>query len=108
MAFKPQKILDFVIKGCGPEWSLDKLEEIQVKLKQGNLFDEQNLAEFQPVRRLPYKFSYNFSTTQGGRCALMIESWEIGALYWNCVRWRYLPANVGEMRNEHEQISLRD
>lgn len=83
--FKPKKIVDFIIKDAEPDWPSDKLQAIQNKLKQGNLFDEQNLADFQPVRKLPHKFSYKFIDDAGVESTLMIEDWEIGALYWNCL-----------------------
>jgi hypothetical protein len=53
-----------------------------------NLFkDEAALAEeLKVVRKLPYKFSYRFKDIEGKESKLMIEDWEIGALYWNCLR----------------------
>jgi hypothetical protein len=84
--FKPAKILGFVIEDAEPDWPQDKLQSIQDKLKQGNFFEEQNLADFQPVRKLPHKFSYRFLDDEGIESKLMIEDWEIGALYWNCLR----------------------
>lgn len=83
--FKPAKIVDFVIEDAEPDWPQDKLQSIQDKLKQGNFFDEQNLSDFQPVRKLPHKFSYRFLDDEGIESKLMIEDWEIGALYWNCL-----------------------
>ena len=84
--FKPKKILDFVIKDAEPDWSQDKLQSIQQNLKQQNLFDEQDLSDFRPVRKLPHKFSYKFIDDAGTESTLMIEDWEIGALYWNCLQ----------------------
>jgi hypothetical protein len=38
------------------------------------------------VRKLPYKYSYQFLTEGDQRPRkMMIEDWEIGALYWNCL-----------------------
>ncbi len=38
------------------------------------------------VKKLPYKFSYRFFT-EGDKepRKMMIEDWEIGALFWNCL-----------------------
>lgn len=84
--FKPAKITGFVIEDAeNPDWDPQKLQTIQDKLKQGNFFDEQNLADFQPVRKLPHKFSYRFLDDEGIESKLMIEDWEIGALYWHCL-----------------------
>jgi len=84
--FKPSKIADFVISDAEPDWPQDKLQAIQQKLKQGNLFDEKDLADFQPVRKLPHKFCYKFIDDAGVESTLMIEDWEIGMLYWNCLQ----------------------
>jgi hypothetical protein len=35
---------------------------------------------------IAYKFYYKFKDDQGTISRLMIEDWEIGALYWNCLR----------------------
>jgi hypothetical protein len=84
--FKPAKILNFVIEEADPDWAPHKLQAIQDKLKQGALFEEQSLEDFSPVKKLPYKFSYCFIDKDGLESTLMIEDWEIGALYWSCVQ----------------------
>lgn len=38
------------------------------------------------MNKLPYKFSYRFRDVNGKVSKRMIEDWEIGALYWNCLR----------------------
>ena len=37
---------------------------------------------FETVKKLPYKFSYVFKAEDNKPHKLMIEDWEIGALYW--------------------------
>lgn len=81
--FKPRRILDFISEPDGREWDKKKL----AALSQLNLF-EQGGKQFQVVRKLPYKFSYIFEDTSGKKSKLMIEEWEIGALYWNCLKKR--------------------
>lgn len=83
--FKPTQVLDFLVEQAEPEWPADKLQVIQDNLRQEDLFHEQNLADFKPVRKLPYKFKYKFLDDNGSESSLMIEDWEIGALYWNCL-----------------------
>jgi len=39
-----------------------------------------------PIRKLPYKFKYSFLDENGEMSTLSIEDWEIGALYWNCLK----------------------
>ncbi|QDK82753.1 hypothetical protein EXU85_30755 [Spirosoma sp. KCTC 42546] len=78
--FKPSKIIGFDVTPCEREWDRAKLEA----LKQGNIFQERN-DKFEVVRKLPYEFRYIFEDCNGKRSKLLIEDWEIGALYWNCL-----------------------
>jgi hypothetical protein len=50
------------------------------------LFETKDDKEFNVVRKLPYKFSFVFEDDAGQRSTLMIEDWETGELYWNCLR----------------------
>src|SRR5690554_5892461 len=38
------------------------------------------------TKKLPYKFSYVFTTEDDKERTLMVEDWELGALYWNCLK----------------------
>lgn len=38
------------------------------------------------VKKLPYRFSYIFQDINGIESKLFIEDWEIGALFWNCLK----------------------
>ncbi|MPN39522.1 hypothetical protein SDC9_187050 [bioreactor metagenome] len=37
------------------------------------------------MRKLPYRYSYRFTTADGKEHTMMIEDWEVGVLYWNCL-----------------------
>jgi hypothetical protein len=55
-------------------------------LRQWNLFETVSASgKIEVVRKLPYKFSYLFKDEAGTESCLMIEDWEIGQLYWNCL-----------------------
>ncbi len=86
--FKPTKILDLVIEKTAREWSSESLELLKAKASQLSLFqtEEELKKEFLIVDKLPYKFSYRFQDCNGKESTLMIEDWEIGMLYWNCLR----------------------
>ena len=86
--FRPYKWLDFVVEQEERTWDPEKLAILDAQKKQGNLFkDAETVAkEFEVVNKLPYKFSYRFEHSAGKESKLMIEDWEIGALYWNCLR----------------------
>jgi hypothetical protein len=74
--FKPTKILNFkYTEYNNKEWNQDKLK----KLQQTKLFENSIV----PVQKIPYKFVYEFEDIKGKISRMMIEDWEIGALYWN-------------------------
>lgn len=83
--FKPTKITDFVIEEVEREWDKNKLAKLEAERLQFNLF-KQPEDPFEVVMKLPYKFSYVFEDNQGKKSKLMIEDWEIGQLYWNCLK----------------------
>ena len=84
--YKPGEIIDFVIEEDEREWK----DKWLAQAKQGN-FLETNLSkpgeERALIQKLPYKYSYKF-IGQGDTKPrkLSIEDWEIGALFWNCLR----------------------
>lgn len=83
---KPSKIVDFKVEAVEREWDATKQQAIEASLQQGSLFQENDHSDFQIAKKLPYKFSYRFEDDQGRESKMMIEDWEIGQLYWNCLR----------------------
>jgi len=79
---KPKEIIDFVIEPTEREWK----KEWRDQLKQYNLFDRDETGqgkERKVIPKLPYKYSYKFLTEGDNKPRkLMIEDWELGALYW--------------------------
>jgi hypothetical protein len=80
--FKPTEILDLKIKPCEREWSKEKLATLQ----QLSIFESVKTDKPQVVKKLPYEFSYTFKDDKGKQATLMIEDWELGQLYWNCLK----------------------
>ncbi|MDR3094116.1 MAG: hypothetical protein LBU62_05690 [Bacteroidales bacterium] len=79
--FKPTKIIGLeIIKEESREWK----DEWKALRKQTDLFEPDRSPEIQ-IRKLPYKFLYKFIDDAGKESRLMIEDWEIGQLYWNCL-----------------------
>ena len=76
---KPTKILDFVIEETKRDWSGAQ----KAYFMQTDLFEE---IEPLTLKKLPYKYSYRFLTEDGKERTLMIEDWEIGVLFWNCLK----------------------
>lgn len=82
--FKPSKIIDFTIEVAEREWDKSKLEKLKHD-RSTNLFAQEDEDLFEIVRKLPYKFSYVLLDCNGKKSKMMIEDWEIGQLYWNCL-----------------------
>lgn len=78
--FKPKKIIDFKVEETEREWDKEKLELIK---SQGDLFEKDT---FDIVDKVPYKFSYIFTDDEDRESKLMNEDWELGQLYWNCLK----------------------
>ena len=80
--FKPKEITGF-------EWEEDernwKDEWIEIR-KQTDLFSQGSIDPSKMIPKVPYKFFYRFIDDAGRASRLMIEDWEIGQLYWNCLR----------------------
>lgn len=82
--FKPTDILDFTVEEVTREWDTNKLAKLEAERVQMKLFSQpENPIEI--VKKLPYKFRYVFNDSQGKESRMMIEDWEIGQLYWNCL-----------------------
>lgn len=83
---KPKEIIDFVWESCDREWNKQKMDKVIANKAQGSLFDEaETRLVFKVVKKLPYDFSYIFTTEDGKKRKIMIEDWELGALYWKCL-----------------------
>lgn len=75
--FKPNEILDFYAEPVDRDWSAKQ----KAILAQQNLFEN----KFEVVKKLPYKFKFRFKDNQGQVSNMMIEDWETGQLFWNCL-----------------------
>jgi hypothetical protein len=78
--FKPHRITKLEWKETDREWK-DTWKDLRL---QGSLFDDIN-PEI-TIDKLPYTFYYHFEDENGKSSRMMIEDWEIGQLYWNCLR----------------------
>jgi hypothetical protein len=81
--FRPKVVRDLVITPDDPEWKPGFLNA----LRQQRLWETRKASK-EPPRKVPYKFHYRFECDDT-RCnknhQMMIEDWELGALYWKCV-----------------------
>lgn len=81
--FKPTEFVSFDIEQDEREWKQEWKE--QINQLQINFDEPDNVSKRELIPKLPYKFYYKFKDENGTVSRLMIEDWEIGALYWNCL-----------------------
>lgn len=82
--FKPRRLLSFEVEEDEREWKSEWKEQ----LKQLDLFwpQEGNSSQRKLIEKIPYKFFYRFEDEDGRVSRLMIEDWEIGQLYFKCLK----------------------
>lgn len=78
---KPKQIKDVIAEDSERDWDPETIALLQ----EPDMFDPEKTLR-QLVRKVPYVFSYLFTTADGKDRKVMIEDWEIGALYWNCLK----------------------
>ncbi len=108
--FKPAKILKLIAEDTQTDWDLDKREIAEANLNQGSLFEETDRPDFRIMPKLPVKFSYQFQDASGRKSTLMIEDWEIGQLYWNCLKDGDKNTAISKVRQKYfdEFVRKRD
>lgn len=83
---KPLEIIDFEIEEDERDWK----QQWQSLYEQYNLFDMDKDGENflkDKLNKVPYKYFYKFITEGDDKPRrMMIEDWEIGALYWNSLK----------------------
>ena len=85
--FKPARILGFAWEEEERQWDPDRVRKMREQTKQLDLFEDNSWrATFQVIPKLPYSFSYKFEDAAGRSSELQILDWEIGALFWNCLK----------------------
>ncbi len=81
--FRPKEVFDLVSTPAEADWDL----RFKAALMQQRLWENRKASK-EPLRKVPFKFQYKFSCDDpqcNGSHKMMIEDWEVGALYWRCV-----------------------
>ena len=81
--FKPKKVHDLVISPDDADWK----PAFKAALQQARLWEERKVSLKEPPRKVPFKFQYKFecNDAQCNGHQMMIEDWEVGALFWRLV-----------------------
>lgn len=78
--FRPKRVYNLVVKRDAAEWKAS----FKAALAQHRLWDDRKVTR-EPPRKVPFRFYYRFECDDA-RCRrdhrMMIEDWEVGALYW--------------------------
>ena len=80
--FKPKIVRDLVISPDDSDWK----PAFKAALQQARLWETRTVS-MDPPRKVPFKFHYQFECDDA-RCSghkMMIEDWEVGALFWRLV-----------------------
>lgn len=80
--FKPKEIIAFEVEEEENKNWKDEWKELR---KQRDLFAPDKDPE-KLIPKVPYKFYYKLIDEDNRESRLMIEDWEIGQLFWNCLR----------------------
>jgi len=81
--FRPRRVHDVIITPDDPEWR----PSFKAALRQQRLWETRRKTR-EPPRKVPFKFQYRFECADHrcrGNHEVMIEDWEVGALYWRLV-----------------------
>lgn len=98
--FKPTKIHKLIIEKDEDDWK-PVWKALQ---NQMTLFPKEKSTDKAPFPKVPYKFKYKFEDETGKISNLMIEDWEIGQLYWNCLKSTDgdVPLALEKVRQQYE------
>lgn len=81
--FRPKEVADLIITPDDRDWKAG----FKAALMQQRLWEDRKASK-EPPRKVPFKFHYKFCCDDdrcSGKHQMMIEDWEVGALYWKCV-----------------------
>lgn len=106
--FKPTRIHRLIIEKDEEDWK-PVWKALQQQL---SLFDSNPGEAKKAFPKVPYKFKYEFEDDEGRTSRMMIEDWEIGQLYWNCLRKaegnEEVALNLVREKYEEEFFTRRD
>ena len=106
--FRPKEVFDLIIAPSEADWK----PGFKAALMQQRLWEDRKASK-EPPRKVPFKFQYKFSCDDpqcNGKHQMMIEDWEVGALYWKCVDSGATPEEAcGKIKQKFlEQICAPD
>lgn len=104
--FKPTQLLGLDHEPAITEWDADRMAAAKEQLRQTDLFETDVLVEnFKPADKVPHNFYYRFRDEAGTESRMRILDWEIGMLYWNCLKLAHGDQDeaLRKVRQKYEQ-----
>ncbi len=81
--FRPSKVLKFYAEPQkNRDWTKEERDKLEKEFTQVDFLSGDNLKKSN-LRKVPYKFKFELEDSKGKTSNMMIEDWEVGALYWN-------------------------
>ena len=83
---QPLRLVELQIK---KQKETDWTERDKTRLLQEGLFDSKEVKNRSLLKKLPYDFYYRYESSSNGETCIYkhkIVDWEVGALFWNCLR----------------------
>jgi hypothetical protein len=85
VTLRPREVTRIVVEKDARDWK-DQWMEMYDQYDMFNVDADGEARARKQLKKVPYKFSYEFLSKGDMKPRrLMIEDWEIGALYWNCL-----------------------
>ena len=81
--FRPKNVKDLIVSPDTSDWK----PSFRAALLQAQLWETRRIT-CEPPRKVPFRFQYVFECDDGrckGKHQMMIEDWELGALFWKLV-----------------------
>lgn len=81
--FKPTEILKFYYKPCKEKtWTKEEQAKLDKEISAGDFFLTEQISRSN-LTKVPFVFKFKFKDADGKESNMMIEDWEVGALFWN-------------------------
>ncbi|WP_339869363.1 hypothetical protein [uncultured Algoriphagus sp.] len=104
--FKPTKINRLIIQKDDADW-----KPVWKALQdQMDMFNEPKEEAKEVFPKVPWKFKYEFEDDESRVSRLMIEDWEIGQLYWKCLKGAQGDQDIAleKVREQYEKNFLEN
>ena len=110
---KPKRVLGLeVVNARNKDWTDEEREKLVREHMQGDLFAEAEARrQIKELKKIPFDFYYRFicETAAGDvECKHKLVDWEVGMLFWNCIRSHRAEWEAPFRKKLEEQLLSKD